>query len=147
MEAALQQARRAALHGDVPVGAVMLHEGDIIARAGNVREAQQDPVGHAEMLVLRAAAGHLGRWRLGDCTLVCTLEPCPMCAGALINARLGRLVYGARDPRAGAAGTCLDILGDRRLNHRVEVVPGVMAPTCAAMLQAFFAGRRGPRGL
>lgn len=142
MDAALCEARDAARLGEVPVGAVIVHEGAIVARAHNLRESARDPLAHAEILVIRQAAAALGRWRLFGCTLVVTLEPCPMCAGAVVNARLERLVFGASDPRAGAAGSLLDIVQDTRLNHRAEVVSGIRADACGALLKAFFAARR-----
>jgi tRNA(adenine34) deaminase len=128
---------------DVPVGAVILDEaGTVLARARNRRELDRDPTAHAEIVAIRQAAGALGRWRLTDLTLVVTLEPCTMCAGAVIAARLGRLVYGAEDPRAGAAGSLWDVLRDRRLNHHPEVIGGVLADECGAVLRDFFAARR-----
>jgi tRNA(adenine34) deaminase len=132
---------------DVPVGAVVLDEaGTIIARARNRREVDRDPTAHAEILAIRQAARALGSWRLTGLTLVVTLEPCTMCAGAVTAARLDRLVYGAEDPRAGAAGSLWDVLRDRRLNHRPEVIGGVLAAECGAVLQEFFASRRQRRG-
>jgi tRNA(adenine34) deaminase len=128
---------------DVPVGAVILDEaGTILARARNQREADRDPTAHAEVVAIRRAAAALGRWRLTGLTLVVTLEPCTMCAGAVTLARLGRLVYGAEDPKAGAVGSLWDVLRDRRLNHRPEVIGGVLADECAAVLREFFAARR-----
>ncbi len=129
---------------EVPVGAVVLGPGgDVLARAHNQRESDADPTAHAEILAIRAAARAIGSWRLEGCTLVVTLEPCPMCAGAVVAARIGRVVYGAADPKAGAAGTLWDIPRDRRLNHRAEVIGGVLAEECAALLREFFARRRG----
>lgn len=142
MEAAIEQARLALDHGDVPVGAVVLRDGAIIAARHNERELTGDPSAHAEMLAIRDAAAVVGRWRLDDCTLVVTLEPCPMCAGAMINARIGQLVYGATDPKAGAAGSLMNLVADPRLNHRLPVVSGVAADRCGAMLVEFFATRR-----
>lgn len=142
MRLALAEAARVGALGDVPVGAVILFDGRVIGRAGNTREVQRDPLGHAELLVLRQAASALSCWRLRGCTLICTLEPCPMCAGAMVNARIDHLVFGARDPRAGAAGTLLNLLDDPRLNHRVKVTGGVMASPCATLLRSFFAARR-----
>jgi len=142
MELALEEGRRAAAAGEVPVGAVIVHEGEVVARAHNLREAARDPLAHAEVLVIRAAAASLGRWRLHGCTLYVTLEPCPMCAGAVVNARLDRLVFGARDPRAGAVGSIIDIVRDERLNHHAEVVEGVHAVAAAELLKVFFAERR-----
>ena len=128
---------------DVPVGAVILDQaGTILARGRNRREADRDPTAHAEMVAIRQAASVLGSWRLTGLTLVVTLEPCTMCAGAVTLARLGRLVYGAEDPKAGAVGSLWDVLRDRRLNHRPEVIGGVLAEECAAVLREFFAARR-----
>jgi tRNA(adenine34) deaminase len=128
---------------DVPVGAVILDEaGTVLARARNRREADRDPTAHAEMIAIRQAARALGSWRLTGLTLVVTLEPCTMCAGAVTLARLGRLVYGAEDPKAGAVGSLWDVLRDRRLNHRPEVIGGVLAEECGAVLSEFFAARR-----
>ena len=128
---------------DVPVGAVILDEaGTILALARNRREADRDPTAHAEMVAIRQAAGALGSWRLTGLTLVVTLEPCTMCAGAVTLARLGRLVYGAEDPKAGAVGSLWDVLRDRRLNHRPEVIGGVLASECGAVLREFFNARR-----
>jgi tRNA(adenine34) deaminase len=142
MDVAIEQARSALDHGDVPVGAVVLRDGAIIAARHNERELTDDPSAHAEMLAIRDAAAVVGRWRLDDCTIVVTLEPCPMCAGAMVNARIGRLVYGAADPKAGAAGSLLNLVGDPRLNHRLSVVSGVEADRCGALLVEFFAARR-----
>jgi tRNA(adenine34) deaminase len=142
MEAAIEQARSALDHDDVPVGAVVVRAGTIIAARHNERELTGDPSAHAEMLAIRDAAAGVGTWRLDDCTLVVTLEPCPMCAGAMVNARIGRLVYGATDPKAGAAGSLMNLVGDPRLNHRLPVVSGVDADRCAALLVDFFAARR-----
>ncbi len=129
--------------GDVPIGAVVLDaSGAVIATAHNEREAHADPTGHAEVLALRRAGAVLGRWQLTGCTLAVTLEPCTMCAGALVLSRVARVVFGAWDPKAGAAGSVWDSLRDRRLNHRPEVVGGVRADECAALLAEFFAGRR-----
>ena len=128
---------------DVPVGAVVLDgAGAELSRAANRREADQDPTAHAELLAIRAAARRRGEWRLTGCTLVVTLEPCPMCAGAVTQARLDRLVYGADDPKAGAVGSLWDVVRDRRLAHRPEVLRGVLAGDCTALLRNFFAGRR-----
>ncbi len=133
----------AALGDDVPVGAVILDQaGTVLARARNRRELDRDPTAHAEIVALRQAAAALRRWRLTDLTLVVTLEPCTMCAGAVIAARLGRLVYGAEDPRAGAVGSLWDVLRDRRLNHHPEVIGGVLADECGEVLRDFFAARR-----
>ena len=142
MRAALDEARAAAARGEVPVGAVVLHEGRIIARRGNEREAGADPTAHAEVLALRDAAKHLGRWRLDDCTLVVTLEPCLMCAGALLNARVGRLVYGAADLKAGATASLYNVCSDPRLNHNPPVRHGLHADESTQLLADFFAERR-----
>jgi tRNA(adenine34) deaminase len=142
MSRALAEADAAALHGDVPVGAVVLFEGRVIAARHNERERSEDPLAHAEMLALRDAAAALGRWRLDECTLVVTLEPCIMCAGALVNARVGRLVFAAREPKFGAVGSIYDVCRDTRLNHRPEVVEGVLAEESSVRLKAFFAARR-----
>lgn len=144
MGLALDEARRAVLTADVPVGAVVVGPaGDVVGRGRNRREADADPTGHAEILALRSAAERLGRWRLDDCTLVVTLEPCLMCAGATVLARIPRLVLGAWDPKAGACGSQWDVVRDRRLNHRVEVVGGVRAEECGLLLQRFFEAQRG----
>ena len=142
MRLALAQAATAAEHGDVPIGAVVVRNGQVIAAAGNERELQADPTAHAEVLALRAAAAALGGWRLPGTTLYVTLEPCAMCAGAIVLARVPRVVYGAVDPKAGAAGSVLDILADPRLNHRPEVTGGVLADDAARLLREFFADRR-----
>ncbi len=143
MRAALAEARLAPATGDVPVGAVVVGPGgQVLGRGRNAREATGDPTAHAEVLALREAAAALGRWRLDDCTLVATLEPCAMCAGALVLARVPRLVLGAWDPKAGACGSVHDLVRDRRLNHRVEVVGGVLEDECGELLRAFFATRR-----
>ena len=142
MRAALEEARAALAHDDVPVGAVVVREGAIIAARHNERELTGDPTAHAEVLALRDAAAHVGHWRLDDCTLVVTLEPCAMCAGAMVNGRLGRLVYGAPDPKAGAAGSRFDIVDSPLLNHRVPRTTGVLADECAEILTAFFRARR-----
>ncbi|MER8219523.1 tRNA adenosine(34) deaminase TadA [Streptomyces sp. NPDC094143] len=143
MRLALDEAAEAVRGGDVPVGAVVLApDGTTVLAAGhNEREAGGDPTAHAEVLALRRAATALGRWRLAGCTLVVTLEPCTMCAGAIQQSRVDRLVYGARDEKAGAAGSLWDLVRDRRLNHRPEVIEGVLAAECAALLTAFFRGR------
>lgn len=145
MRLALEQAASAGagLDADVPVGAVVLDAaGTLIGGGRNRREADRDPTAHAEILALRAAAGAIGRWRLDGCTLIVTIEPCTMCAGAVTSARLRRLVYGAPDARAGAVGSLWDVVRDRRLGPPVEVIGGVLADECAALLQAFFARRR-----
>ena len=142
MRLALDEAVAAAEHGDVPIGAVIVRDGEVLAAAGNERELRRDPTAHAEILALRAAAVELGGWRLPDCTLYVTLEPCAMCAGALVLARVPRLVYGAADPKAGAAGSVIDVLAEPRLNHRPSIEAGVCAEESAALLQEFFAARR-----
>jgi len=143
MRLALAAAAADPAGADVPVGAVILDAGGaVVARAQNRREADGDPTAHAEMLAIRAAADIMGQWRLTGCTLVVTLEPCTMCAGAVTMARIGRLVYGAEDPKAGAVGSLWDVVRDRRLGHRPEVIGGVLAAECAALLRQFFAARR-----
>jgi len=142
MRQALDLASAAVPLGEVPVGAVVVHDGEVVGRAHNERETLQDPTAHAEVLALREAARHLGSWRLVDCTLVVTLEPCPMCVGAAVNARIRRLVYGCTDPKAGAVDTLYRIAGDPRLNHRIEVTSGVCADEAAAVLRSFFARLR-----
>ena len=142
MQEALQLAERALDSEDVPIGAVVVHEDRIIGRGYNQREKLRDPTAHAEMIALTAAAEYLGQWRLDGCTLYVTLEPCAMCAGALVLARLPRLVYGATDPKAGACGSLFDIPRDPRLNHRVETVAGVLAEPAAELLRTFFRRRR-----
>jgi tRNA(adenine34) deaminase len=143
MRLAIEEARLALDHDDVPVGAVVADErGEPIARGHNERERRQDPSAHAEMIALRAAAEAIGHWRLLGTTLYVTLEPCAMCAGAIVLARIPRVVYGTDDPKAGAAGSVLDILAEPRLNHRPEVVRGVLQSECAALLRDFFAARR-----
>ena len=143
MGLALKQARGALTTGDVPVGAVVLDaEGALLAKGGNAREATGDPTAHAEVLALRAAAAQRGEWRLDGCTLVVTLEPCAMCAGAIVLSRVSRVVFGAYDEKAGAVGSLWDLVRDRRLNSRAEVVPGVRAEESTELLQDFFAGHR-----
>jgi tRNA(adenine34) deaminase len=143
MQAAIEEARAALASGDVPVGAVVLGPaGEVIAAGHNVRERDGDPTGHAEIVAIRAAAAAVGGWRLTDCTLVVTLEPCTMCAGAIVLARLGRLVFGAYDEKAGAVGSLWDVVRDRRLNHRPQVVGGVLADRCQMLLDDFFAHQR-----
>jgi tRNA(adenine34) deaminase len=143
MDAAIGEAELAVAHDDVPVGAVVVREGLVIAARHNERELAGDPTAHAEILAIRDAAAVVGHWRLDDCTMVVTLEPCAMCAGALVNARMGALVYGATDPKAGAAGSLMTLVADPRLNHRMPVLPGVEADRCGALLIDFFAARRG----
>ncbi len=147
MRIALEQAVAAAAADEAPVGAVIVSDGRVLAAARNEREALRDPTAHAEMIAITQAASALENWRLENCTLYVTLEPCPMCAGALVNARVGRVVYGCTDPKAGALETLFTIGRDSRLNHRFEVVGGVLGEECAAVLKSFFAARRkaGPR--
>jgi tRNA(adenine34) deaminase len=142
MALALAEARAALAHGDVPIGAVALIDGQVVARRHNERELTGDPTAHAELLAMRDAAASLGRWRLDDVTVIVTLEPCAMCAGALVNARVARVVFGAPDPKAGAVGSLYNLCVDPRLNHEVEVQHGVMADESAALLQKFFADLR-----
>lgn len=142
MRHALALAEEAARNNEVPVGAVVYRGEEIIAEAANTRESRHDPVGHAELIAIREAGLALGRWRLNDCSLAVTLEPCPMCAGALVNARVGRLVYGTTDPKAGACDTLYRITSDHRLNHEVEVIGGVLADPCREVLRTFFRRRR-----
>jgi tRNA(adenine34) deaminase len=142
MDAALDEARKALDHDDVPIGAVVVQGGAIIGAGHNERELRQDPTAHAEVIALQAAAQALGSWRLLDTTLYVTLEPCAMCAGAIVLARVPRVVYGTTDPKAGAAGSVLDVLGEPRLNHRPQVEAGPRAAECAALLREFFAARR-----
>ena len=142
MRAALAEAEQALAHGDVPVGAVAVREGAIIGLGHNRKEVDADPTAHAEMIALQEAANTLGGWRLVGVTLYCTLEPCPMCAGAMVSARLPRLVYGAIDPKAGAAGSVVELLRDPRLNHQVAVTSGVLAEESQALIERFFAGLR-----
>lgn len=142
MEDALRAAQRALDIGEVPVGAIVVHEQRIIARAWNQNIALNDPTAHAEILALRQAGAILGNHRLGDCTLFATIEPCPMCAGAMVHARLQRLVYGAADPKAGAVHSVLQVLNHRQLNHKMQVQGGVLAGRCADLLQAFFRKKR-----
>jgi tRNA(adenine34) deaminase len=142
MRMALREAERALEHDDVPIGAVLVREGELIAAAHNERELRQDPTAHAEVIALREAARLAGSWRLLDTVLYVTLEPCAMCAGAIVLARLPRVVYGAGDPKAGACGSVLDVLGEPRLNHRPEVAGGLLAEECGGLLSEFFASRR-----
>jgi tRNA(adenine34) deaminase len=139
---ALDEARRAEAHGDVPVGAVVVRDGHVIAARHNERELTGDPTAHAEVLALRDAAAAVGHWRLDDCDLYVTLEPCPMCAGAIVNSRIRRVVFGATDPKAGAVRSLYQVADDPRLNHRADVEGGVLADESAALLRAFFAARR-----
>ena len=142
MALAIAEARRALDHHDVPIGAVVVRDGAVVAARHNERELTGDPTAHAEILALRDAAAVVGHWRLDDCTLVVTLEPCVMCAGAVVNGRVGRLVFGAMDPKAGAVGSLYDVPADVRLNHRPPVTSGVLAPECGDLLRSFFASRR-----
>ncbi len=142
MQRALDEATAALAHHDVPVGAIVLYRGEVIAARHNERELTGDPTAHAEVLALRDAASHIGNWRLDECTMVVTLEPCAMCAGAMVNARLGRLVYGATDPKAGAAGSRFDLIDSPLLNHRVPRTTGVLAEPCGQILVDFFAAKR-----
>jgi tRNA(adenine34) deaminase len=142
MRLALREAERALEHEDVPIGAVVVRGGEVLAAAHNERELRGDPTAHAEIIALREAARATGGWRVLDAVLYVTLEPCAMCAGAVVLARVPRVVYGADDPKAGACGSVLDVLGEPRLNHRPEVAGGLLAADCAALLSTFFAGRR-----
>ncbi len=142
MRVAIDQAKIARQNGDVPVGAVIVHEGRLIAKAYNQREQLQDPTAHAEIIALTQAAAAVGNWHLHDCTIYVTLEPCAMCAGALVLARMDRLVYGCDDPKTGACGSLYNIVQDERLNHRLEVTSGVMDNECRRQLQQFFTQRR-----
>jgi tRNA(adenine34) deaminase len=142
MRLAIHEARKALDHDDVPVGAIVVHDGAVIGAGHNERELRQDPTAHAEMIALRQAAAALGSWRLLDTVLYVTLEPCAQCAGAIVLGRVPRVVYGTADPKAGAAGSVLDILAEPRLNHRPQVASGVLAAECAALLVDFFRARR-----
>lgn len=142
MRVALAEAAEAGTLGDVPIGAVVVHDGRIVARGQNRREVDRDPTAHAELLALRQAARHVGGWRLSGCTVYVTLEPCPMCAGALLQARVDRLVYGAADPKAGAAGSVVDLFRGVRFPHHVDVTGGVCEAECRQILQRFFATLR-----
>jgi tRNA(adenine34) deaminase len=142
IEAALREARSSEGADEVPIGCVIVHDGMIVGRGHNQTEALQDATAHAEILAIGAASNALGSWRLTDCTLYVTLEPCAMCAGAIVLARLSRLVFGASDPKAGACGSVLDVIREPRLNHRVEVTAGVRAEECGALLREFFARKR-----
>jgi len=142
MRLAMREAERALEHDDVPIGAVLVRDGEVVAAAHNERELRQDPTAHAEIVVLREAARAAGSWRVLDSVLYVTLEPCAMCAGAIVLARVPRVVFGASDPKAGACGSVLDVLGEPRLNHRPEVAGGLLAEECGAMISGFFASRR-----
>lgn len=143
MRLAIREAELALEHDDVPIGAVVVHDGEVIGAGHNERELRQDPTAHAEILALREAARHQGSWRVLDSVIYVTLEPCAMCAGAIVLARVPRVVYGTEDPKAGAAGSVLDVLAEERLNHRPDVAGGLLRPECAALLRDFFAARRG----
>jgi tRNA(adenine34) deaminase len=142
MRLAMREAERALEHDDVPIGAVLVRDGEVVAAAHNERELRQDPTAHAEIVVLREAARLGGSWRVLDSVLYVTLEPCAMCAGTIVLARVPRVVFGASDPKAGACGSVLDVLGEPRLNHRPEVAGGLLAQECGEMISAFFAARR-----
>ena len=142
MRLALREAERALEHDDVPVGAVLVHEGEVAGVGHNERELRQDPTAHAELLAIREAARAIGSWRLLDCVLYVTLEPCAMCAGAIVLARIPRVIFGAADPKAGAAGSVLDVLAEPRMNHRPEVASGLLRMEAATLLQEFFGSRR-----
>lgn len=142
MHLALREAERALEHGDVPIGAVIVRDGEVLAAGCNERELRGDPTAHAEMVALRAAARAVGSWRVLESVIYVTLEPCAMCAGAIVLARVPRVVFGASDPKAGACGSVLDVLGEPRLNHRPVVAGGLLAAECAGLLNAFFASRR-----
>ncbi len=142
MRLALREASRAVEHDDIPVGAIVVHDGEVIGAGHNERELREDPTAHAEMIALRAAARALGSWRVLDSVLYVTLEPCAMCAGAIVLARIPRVVFGTTDPKAGASGSVLDVLAEPRLNHRPQVQSGLLADQCGDMLRAFFASRR-----
>jgi tRNA(adenine34) deaminase len=142
MQESLAEALAAATAGEVPIGATIVHDGKILARSGNRTIRDNDPTAHAEIIVLREAARLLGNYRLADTTLYVTIEPCSMCAGAIIQARVPRLVYGADDPKGGAVRSCFEILSHPRLNHQVEITSGILAPEAASLLQSFFAARR-----
>jgi tRNA(adenine34) deaminase len=143
MGIAIEEARKAEGHGDVPIGAAIFRGGELLARAGNERELQRDPTAHAEVLAIRAAAEALGGWRLPGTVLYVTLEPCAMCAGAIVLARIPTVVFGTPDPKAGAAGSVLDVLAEPALNHRPQTIVGVRQEECAVLLREFFASRRG----
>ncbi len=142
MRLALREAERALEHDDVPIGAVVVSDGEVLSAGHNERELRQDPTAHAEIIALREAAGALGSWRVLDAVLYVTLEPCAMCAGAIVLARVPRVVYGATDPKAGACGSVLDVLGEPRLNHRPAVAGGLLGEECGGLISEFFASRR-----
>lgn len=143
MEEAIREARKAEQIGEVPIGAVIVRDGQIIGRGHNLRETSLDPTAHAEMIAIREASSRLGAWRLLDCTLYVTLEPCPMCAGAIVQSRVPAVVYGAPDPKAGCAGTLMNLLQEERFNHRVELIPDVLREECGLLLTNFFRRLRG----
>lgn len=147
MQAALEEGRKAYAIGEIPIGSVIVYEGRVVGRGHNLRERDNDPVAHAEIVAIREAAETLGSWRLTGCTLYVTIEPCPMCAGALVMARVDRLVYGAADPKAGAVDSLYDLVRDPRLNHRVDVTAGVLREDCADLMQAFFRQLRARKGV
>lgn len=138
MEQAIVEAKRAEAIGEVPIGAIIVRGGEVIGRGYNRREIDQDPTAHAEMLAIREASAHLGGWRLTDATLYVTLEPCPMCAGAIVQARIARVIYGAHDPKVGCAGTLMNLLQEERFNHQVDVITGVKEVECGELLSSFF---------
>jgi tRNA(adenine34) deaminase len=142
MMIALEEARTAFDKAETPVGAIVVKDGEVIARAHNLRETLQDPTAHAEIIAIKDASQKLGRWRLTDCSVYVTLEPCAMCAGAMVLARIQRLVYGASDPKSGAVGSLMNLLSDERLNHKVDVESGVLAKECGDILSDFFSSRR-----
>lgn len=145
MRAAIEEAKKAAAIGEVPIGAVIVRDGEIVGRGYNLRETEKDPTLHAEMIAIREASAKLGGWRLIGCTLYVTLEPCPMCAGAIVQSRIEQVVYGAVDPKAGCAGTLMNLLEEPRFNHQVPVVEGVLAEECGQLLKNFFRGLRKKR--
>lgn len=149
MARAIERARHAGSLGEVPIGAVVYvtETGEVLGEGSNTRETERDPCGHAELIAVRAASTAIGDWRLNHCSLAVTLEPCPMCAGAIVNARVGRVLYGAADPKAGAVRSLYTLLEDDRLNHRCAVIPGVEGDTCSALLTGFFRGLRERKGL
>lgn len=142
MQAAIEEAKKAAALGEVPIGAVIVRDGEIVGRGYNLRETQKDPTLHAEMIAIRQASERLGGWRLIGCTLYVTLEPCPMCAGAIVQSRVEQVVFGAHDPKAGCAGTLMDLLNEPRFNHQVPIVAGVLGEECAFLLKDFFRSLR-----
>jgi len=142
MQAAIEEAQKAAEIGEVPIGAVIVRDGEIVGRGYNLRETRKDPTLHAEMIAIREASERLGGWRLIGCTLYVTLEPCPMCAGAIVQSRVEQVVYGATDPKAGCAGTLMDLLNEPRFNHQVPVVSGILEEECGQLLKDFFRGLR-----